>query len=1266
MDAVQAEVLEESALRFVISSKWLDRVLARTSDYQADHHTKEMREGPIGPVDNSDIVSPMGYATGLRDAVGLPYVPLRPGLIKGVDYEVLPSMAWSKIIKWYNPGPQYPDIIRYTHNTAEPPQQNLEDEIYPPVFVVCRVTQTDDVEPPPTILHIEKFGFNADPRGRGQASPEDSLVIVSSRQEVFQDFLARVKKYAGIPLSTKVKVWRLLNGGNASNGEQRAENNDSSGIDTSKLNIPPSKFMQLEVGTHIEALNVTDQTNNPNYNGRSNMDLFGLCRDDTLLLEEQVRDSVGTEFMSDSKAPKFASANAKAASAPTSRRTSPGPGAMLTRGRTRKDERTRGTVGLNNLGNTCYMNSALQCIRSVEELAVYFLSNQFKNDVNPGNPLGHGGSMAKQYAGLLEQIYGSNAGGSVSPTSFKKTLGGCQPLFSGYGQQDSQEFLSFLVDALHEDLNRIIKKPYNENPDSDDSTVHDPKAIIELGEVYRSNHRARNDSIAMDLFNGFYKNTMECPVCDKISVTFDPYSLLTLQLPTESAFQHDIIYVPFEGKPVVHEVDMDRSSTVGMLKQDLAAKNGDISPERLWMIEVYTHGIYRVFDNQAQLSEVQKSDHIFMFELQYAPTFLPLPTQKSLYTTYSRNSANNEIPSMDSPRADCFTVPVYPRKPGRYTSSSSQLTMHPFYITVTRDEARDLELILKKLVWAVSQQTSRPILSEFAAVTREEGERSEAMMDDDARVSDKSNPSEEDYVDVQLRRATEDGGAAAKFFNSPRSLPEDLVSTMFTVNVAKPPSNTSAFFSGGSNIDESSIRPLASRVHQSRQSTATSSESPVDSDVDEDDKADSGVDDDKADSGGEDAPDAIDPLWIPDPEEITSRAGRRKQKAKGKKSKRFLDFAKKRPKVSRQPRRGSNASEPQRSSKASDNDDGEYYIKAGEAIVLDYTNEAINAMFGKRHVDDGDVRGSWLSSTDGQGLERIVDPKYRTRRARREERRKHGITLEDCFAETGKREILSEDNAWYCNRCKERRQAAKTLDIWTLPDILIVHLKRFGGNRSFRDKIETMVKYPVWGLDLNGKVGLKEDNKDYVYDLFAVDSHFGGLSGGHYTASAKNFYDGEWYAYNDSFVSKTNECAVLTKSAYLLFYRRRSANPLGPAYLQDLVLQSRASYSNEDAPDSGEDRLGEPTTFSPRGSSSNCGAEVGEVEQTEDKSAEVMSTLEEEVVNDDYDEDELHGSIRLPKSSRKDMFVEDDEEWLPNDDDSGTNVSEPEVDDLLE
>ena len=205
-----------------------------------------------------------------------------------------------------------------------------------------------------------------------------------------------------------------------------------------------------------------------------------------------------------------------------------------------------------------------------------------------------------------------------------------------------------------------------------------------------------------------------------------------------------------------------------------------------------------------------------------------------------------------------------------------------------------------------------------------------------------------------------------------------------------------------------------------------------------------------------------------------------------------------------------------------DDDDNPYYIKLGEGIVLDWYPDAMNGLFHGDPQSADDTRGQFVSHPDGKGLPLVKDPEVDAKKTRREARKKHGIHLDDCFVETGKREVLSEDNAWYCNRCKELRRATKTLEIWTIPDILVVHLKRFGGNRSFRDKIDVFVDYPIEGLDMTERVGLKEDGKEYVYDLFAVDNHYGGLGGGHYTAMAKNFYDGLWYDYNGASPSHRN------------------------------------------------------------------------------------------------------------------------------------------------
>jgi len=183
------------------------------------------------------------------------------------------------------------------------------------------------------------------------------------------------------------------------------------------------------------------------------------------------------------------------------------------------------------------------------------------------------------------------------------------------------------------------------------------------------------------------------------------------------------------------------------------------------------------------------------------------------------------------------------------------------------------------------------------------------------------------------------------------------------------------------------------------------------------------------------------------------------------------------------------------------------YIRPGEGIVLEWNAENFDALFGGDVVDG--IRGfpTWSN------IDLFPDPELEKKRQLQAMRRKKGFSLDDCLDEFGKSEILSENDAWYCPRCKEHRRASKTFELWKAPDILVIHFKRFSANRGFRDKLDLLVDFPVEGLDLTQRVAMHED-KGLIYDLIAVDNHYGGLGGGHYTAYAKNFIDGNWYEYN--------------------------------------------------------------------------------------------------------------------------------------------------------
>ena len=96
----------------------------------------------------------------------------------------------------------------------------------------------------------------------------------------------------------------------------------------------------------------------------------------------------------------------------------------------------------------------------------YFVDHRDDLELNRDNPLGNQGEIAKAFADLLKAMW-SGQHQSFAPRAFKLQVGRFAPQFSGYQQHDAQELLTFLLDGLHEDLNRIFKKPYVEMKDAD-------------------------------------------------------------------------------------------------------------------------------------------------------------------------------------------------------------------------------------------------------------------------------------------------------------------------------------------------------------------------------------------------------------------------------------------------------------------------------------------------------------------------------------------------------------------------------------------------------------------------------------------------------------------------------------------------------------------------------------------------------------------------------------------------------------------------------
>ncbi|XP_067941410.1 ubiquitin carboxyl-terminal hydrolase 2-like [Watersipora subatra] len=194
-----------------------------------------------------------------------------------------------------------------------------------------------------------------------------------------------------------------------------------------------------------------------------------------------------------------------------------------------------GNVGLTNLGNTCFMNSVLQCLLNTRSLTDYVLSEDRSRDINTTTS-SMKGALMEEYAKLVRKVWEDGTSSSIAPRELKSKITRFSPRFSGYNQQDAQEFLRYFLEGLHADVNRVRTKPKYIGCDEEaEAKMQDSEKAKEYWRRYIN----FDDSAIVDLFVGQLKSELKCMTCGYKSVTFDPFWDLSLPIP-KSRYEVDI------------------------------------------------------------------------------------------------------------------------------------------------------------------------------------------------------------------------------------------------------------------------------------------------------------------------------------------------------------------------------------------------------------------------------------------------------------------------------------------------------------------------------------------------------------------------------------------------------------------------------------------------------------------------------------------------------------------------------------------------------
>ncbi|XP_025107541.1 ubiquitin carboxyl-terminal hydrolase 19-like [Pomacea canaliculata] len=802
---------------------------------------------------------------------------------------------------------------------------------------------------------------------------------------------------------------------------------------------------------------------------------------------------------------------------------------------------TAGYTGLDNLGNTCFMNSVIQILSNTREFRDFFLNGQFQREINRDNVLGTGGHLAVAFGVLLKTLWAGTKY-SCAPGKLKDLVAKKASQFTGFAQHDAQEFMAFLLDGLHEDLNRVKNKPYTETVESNgrpDEVVAD-----EAWDVYKK----RNDSFVVDLFQGQYKSKLVCPVCNKVSITFDPFLYLSVPLPkNKKTISVIFMWRDPHRKPVKFLVQLVKDSSAGHLKEILSRKTG-VHPTDMRVFEVCRSLIVKHFQSNSDLSNIQPTSLIIVNEVLSAEvageevveipviqrTLVPhqFPTKCSACrkeceagTKLKRCMKCLKVGYCDQA---CQRTHWSTHKPG--CNPSPEPVGSPFILSVPKSQctyARIARLMEGHARYSVDT-FQPPVKAETASTS---GVSTPAPASESTGLQLPSHPSGSNL-------SSSSGSQSSGSLSSLDSI--SSCSSTATLTAGAP----TATFDMEDFDEEEHDRDEARRVDDDGSGAHLECNAALEEKGCQD--RDSGVISLQSarvrSSSLETGAEAFKGIEKEAEDRELGQVSYGSQQAAAGAEKLAL----------------TNAVLGVQASMSTERSVPLFFIKP---VTID--GHGVRGASGERLEDKGDVpldlSGHSYLSMDWRNSDKLpsyvlvqskpleVDIDESALQAGSSDSKQ--LTLHQCLELFTEPETLAPDQAWYCPQCKEHREASKQMSLWRLPHTLIIQLKRFSfRNVVWREKLDTMVDFPTRDLDLTPyTMGGQGSGPRAIYDLYGVVNHKGGILGGHYTSMArcadlvqplKN--EVGWRLFDDSHVSTISiEKNVVTSMAYLLFYRRR-------------------------------------------------------------------------------------------------------------------------------
>ncbi|KAG7386074.1 hypothetical protein PHYPSEUDO_000666 [Phytophthora pseudosyringae] len=811
-------------------------------------------------------------------------------------------------------------------------------------------------------------------------------------------------------------------------------------------------------------------------------------------------------------------------------------------------------TGLINMGNTCFMNSALQCFIHSPVFREYFLSNRFEAEVNKRNHLGSRGVVAAAYAQLQSSLWRERDQGYLLPGRFRDVFTRVRRHFEETRQYDAHEFMVALLDCLHEDLNQgcrtlaasaddaiqdqsskclgfgsITGGGEMENVD-EDQQVHPETTGFTSDEVqgdaaWRA-YTNVNSSVVVDLFHGQMRSETVCGTCGERKCTFDPNLFFSLPIP-ESSFVRVEVSVLLQARKLPGGEDdgndpetalqavqrgfwLRRGSNVGTLCDRIATVHGRAGGNRFLLVEVRRNRIRRIVEGDEIVDKLATTASGSLAAYERAWTLAEIPAVPATIREYFNESANGNA-------AD-----------GSTTIAAEKIRNFSDLRVGSRVDARD-----SHNEWHSGTVVQVAGSSECIQEDANRKQHLRACVHFDA-FSSKWNKwfTARDWKSKRLQP-----------LHTRTSKTTEVFEVQVVHRFAPQPSSVAPSEGGQTSGDDHSFTgDLPSS--QKLSSSGTDERLPLNV---------FGTPLFVTIASDKPAQEMHQALLLQ-----TARFWRGFNEEHGKlpyevRVVNLEDLTSERGELL-----------PADSSALLQHFSTRSVLALDWARRQDYTScevrapEDVPAEVVEAATMDSDLRADLdAASSVKQKTEDtvpVVDddspPTY-------------AIPLAKCMDALMREEAISLEDHWVCERCGVPREGARVSAIWRLPDLVMVQLKRFQYlENQHKQKVRALVDFPLKGLDFSKWMG-RHDEASSVYDLYAVANHVGGLTRGHYTAYCRydpdfpessalfqaNEASGDvqspelWFRFDDEKVSEIAAGDVVTDAAYVLFYKRRSLSP---------------------------------------------------------------------------------------------------------------------------